>query len=87
VSYVEISLGRLSLAVGFIALAIAVARVSAPGLGRTIAVAAARAAAQIAAIGWLLVVLFARQTAPLVLGALSVMLLVATATAARRVEG
>jgi putative ABC transport system permease protein len=86
VSYVAISLPRLAVAFAFIALAAAIARVAAPGLGRALFAGAARAAVQLTAVGWVLVLLFAKQSAPLVLGLLSVMLLVATATSARRIE-
>ena len=83
--YIDIPLSRLALALGFIALSILLSRRAALRLERELAWGAVRAAAQLLAIGYLLRALFAHERPLWVLLALSVMLLVAAWTSARRV--
>jgi putative ABC transport system permease protein len=83
--YVAIPLWRLSLALGFIALAIFISRREGLRLGRELVRGALRAAAQLLAIGYLLRALFANERPHWVLLALTVMLVVAAWTSARRV--
>jgi putative ABC transport system permease protein len=85
VSYVDISLARLAVALIFIAVGCVISWRLRLGLGGDLAVGALRAAVQLVAIGHLLVFLFARQQAWMVLALLVGMLLVAAATSARRV--
>lgn len=85
-SYVEISLPRLALALGLIALAILLSRRSKLDLEKDLAWGAVRAAAQLIAIGYVLLVLFAHERPLWVFLALAVMLLAAAATSASRVE-
>ena len=84
--YVDIPFSRLVLALGFILVAIVLSSRGALRLEREIAWGAARGAAQLIAIGYLLRVLFAHERPGWVLLALSVMLLVAAWTSARRVK-
>ena len=84
-SYVEIPLHRLAIALGFMLVAIALSRREGLGLERDLTIGAARAAAQLLAIGYVLRLLFAHDRPGWVLLALAVMLLVATYTSARRV--
>jgi putative ABC transport system permease protein len=84
--YVEIPLARLALAVGLMVLAIALSRRSSLGLEKDLALGTVRGAAQLLAIGYVLRLLFDQERWYLVLAALSVMLLVAAYTSARRVE-
>ena len=84
--YASISYPRLALALGLVAVAMGLSRRASLGLARDLAVGAARAALQLIAIGYLLVLLIAHERASLVLAMLTVMLSVAAVTAARRVE-
>ena len=85
-SYVEIPLVRLSLVLGLIALAIALSRRSKLDLERDLAWGALRGAVQLIAIGYVLLLLFQREHPAWVLLLLSIMITVAAATSARRVE-
>ena len=85
-TYVDVSLPRLAIALAFIAIAIGVTWRFRIGLGRSLAIGAARAAIQLVAIGYLLVFLFAHETPWLVLGLLAFMLMAAATTSARRIE-
>ena len=85
-SYAQITLPRLLLSLGLIALAIAVSRRSRLGLERELAWGAVRGAAQLIAIGYVLLLLFKHESPWWVLLLLAVMLITAAATAARRVE-
>ena len=85
-TYVEVSLSRLALSLGLIAVAILVSARFGLGLGKSMAWGALRAAIQLISIGYFLVFLFARQTWWDVLLVLAVMLLVAAITSARRIE-
>jgi putative ABC transport system permease protein len=86
VSYVEIPLPRLAVAVGLVAVAVALSRRMSLGLERDLALGTVRCAAQLLAIGYVLRLLFASDRWYWVALALSVMLLVAAFTSARRVE-
>jgi putative ABC transport system permease protein len=86
VSYVEIPLVRLLGAALLVVLAIALSRRQKLGLEVDLAVGAVRAALQLIAIGFVLVLLFRAQNTALTVGALSLMLTVASLTAARRVR-
>ena len=83
--YVDIPLHRLALALGFILAAIVVSQRSRLRLERELAWGAVRAAAQLIAIGYLLRALFANERPGWVILALTVMLLVAAWTSARRI--
>ncbi len=85
-SYLEIPLWRLSIALGLIALAIVLSRRSKLGLEREIFIGSLRGAAQLIAIGYVLLLLFQHQHPAFVFLLLLVMLVVAAATSARRVE-
>ncbi len=85
-SYVEIPLPRLAVAVGLVAIAVALSRRASLGLERDLALGTVRCAAQLLAIGYVLRLLFATERWYWVLLALAVMLLVAAFTSARRVE-
>jgi putative ABC transport system permease protein len=85
-TYVNIPLARLALVVGFIVLAVALSRRSSLGLERDLVWGALRGAAQLIAIGYLLLLLFNNQRPAWVLILLTVMLFVAAATSARRVD-
>ena len=85
-SYVEVSLPRLAIALLFIAIACGVSWRLRLGLGSALVVGAIRAAVQLIAIGYFLVFLFAHERAWLVLTVLIAMLLVAALTSARRLE-
>jgi putative ABC transport system permease protein len=85
-SYVEIPLWRLSVALGLILLAIVVSRRTRLGLESDLALGAVRAAIQLIAIGYFLLLLFKHEQPAWVLMTLSVMLLVAAVTSAGRVE-
>ena len=85
-SYVEIPLPRLGVALGLVAVAAALSRRSGLGLAGDLTLGAARCAAQLLAIGYVLRLLFAEERWYWVALALSVMLLVAAFTSARRVE-
>jgi putative ABC transport system permease protein len=86
VTYVEVSWSRLAASALLVVAAIIVSSRLALGLGRALVVGALRAAAQLVAIGYLLLFLFTHQSAPLVLSVLAAMLLVAAVTSARRIE-
>jgi putative ABC transport system permease protein len=86
VSYVEIPLPRLSVALALIAVAVALSRRFGLGLERDLALGTARCAAQLLAIGYVLRLLFADERWYWVVLALAVMILVAAFTSARRVE-
>jgi putative ABC transport system permease protein len=77
-SYMDITLPRLLLSLGLMAVAIALSRRSRLGLEGDLAWGALRGAAQLIAIGYVLLLLFNHE--------LAVMLVTAAATAARRVE-
>lgn len=85
-TYLEISLPRLSLSFALIAASILLARRSRVGLEGQLLVGAIRAAVQLLAIGYGLLLLFGHERAWSVTLVLVVMVLVAAATAARRVE-
>jgi putative ABC transport system permease protein len=85
-SYAEISLPRLLLSAGLIAVAIVLSRRSRLGLERDLVWGALRGAAQLIAIGYVLLLLFSHEKPGWVLLLLAVMLVAAAATAARRVE-
>ena len=84
-SYVEISLERLAIALVFIATAIAISRAMRLDLAKDLAIGAARAAGQLFLIGYVLVFIFRRDAPAWVIVALSVMLAVASLTSARRI--
>jgi putative ABC transport system permease protein len=86
VSYVEIPLARLALAFALIVLAILLSRRSRLDLEKDLAWGALRGAAQLIAIGYLLLVLFDHEQPLWVFLMLAVMLGVAAATSAQRVE-
>jgi putative ABC transport system permease protein len=85
-TYLEISLPRLLVSFGLIAGAILLSRRSRAGLEGQLFVGAIRAAAQLIAIGYGLLLLFRHEHWWSVLLVIIVMWLVAAATAARRVE-
>jgi len=85
-SYAHITLPRLLLSLGLIAVAIALSRRSRLGLEGDLLWGAVRGAAQLIAIGYVLLLLFNHEHPAWVLLLLAVMLVVAGATAARRVE-
>ena len=85
-SYLEISLPRLALAAGLIVLAIALSRARRLDLERDLLWGALRGAAQLLAIGHVLLLIFGHQHPGWTLLAIGVMLVVAAATSARRVE-
>src|SRR5207237_10785433 len=85
-SYAHITLPRLLLSLGLIAVAIVVSRRSRLGLERDLLWGAVRGAAQLIAIGYVLLLLFNHENPWWVLLLLAVMLVAAAATAARRVE-
>jgi putative ABC transport system permease protein len=85
-SYVHITLPRLLLSLGLIAVAIALSRRSRLGLEGDLVWGALRGAAQLIAIGYVLVLLFNHEHPAWVLLLLAVMLVAAAATSARRVE-
>src|SRR5205823_1139957 len=85
-SYAHITLPRLLLSLGLIAVAIALSRRSRLGLEGDLLWGAVRGAAQLIAIGYVLLLLFNHEHPAWVLLLLTVMLVVAGATAARRVE-
>ncbi len=85
-SYVDIPLPRLLIAVGLVGMAILVSRRANLGLERDLAFGALRSAVQLLAIGYVLLLLFAHESPWWVLSALSVMILVAAWTSSRRVE-
>ena len=85
-SYAHITLLRLLLSLGLIAVAIALSRRSRLGLEGDLLWGAVRGAAQLIAIGYVLLLLFNHEHPAWVLLLLAVMLVVAGATAARRVE-
>jgi putative ABC transport system permease protein len=86
VSYLEIPLWRLAFAAAFIALAALLSWRSRLGLERDLLWGAVRGAVQLIVIGHVLLLLFANEQPAWVLLTLSVMLGVASLTAARRVE-
>jgi putative ABC transport system permease protein len=86
VSYVDIPLPRLAIALALVGIAIALSRRASLGLERDLAWGAVRAAAQLIAIGYVLLLLFANERPLWVFTILGVMLLVAAWTSARRVE-
>jgi len=85
-TYVDIPLARLALVLGFIVLAVVLSRRSRLGLDRDLVWGALRGAAQLIAIGYLLLLLFNNERPGWVLFVLTVMLIVAAATSSRRVE-
>lgn len=84
-NYLEIPLFRLLGSVGLIALAMALSQVQRLGLVWDLGVGAVRAAVQLIAIGYALVLLFQGDHALVVAAALLLMLVVAALTASRRV--
>jgi putative ABC transport system permease protein len=85
-SYMYISLPRLLLSLALIAVAVALSRKSRLGLERDLVWGAVRGAAQLIAIGYVLLLLFDHEHPAWVLLLLVVMLVAAAATSARRVE-
>ena len=85
-SYVDITLPRLLLSAGLIAVAIVLSRRSRLGLEGDMVWGALRGAAQLIAIGYVLLLLFDHEHPAWVLLLLAVMLIAAAATSARRVE-
>lgn len=85
-TYVDITLPRLLIALGLILVAMVVSRRAKLGLEKDLAWGAFRAAAQLLAIGYVLLLLFRNESPWWVLSALSGMILVAAWTSARRVE-
>lgn len=85
-SYVEIPLVRLLGSVFLIVLAVAVSYRRKLDLEKDLVLGAVRAAVQLVAIGYVLVLLFHTESSLLVVGTLCVMLTVASWTAARRVS-
>jgi putative ABC transport system permease protein len=86
VSYVEIPLYKLVLCLGLIGVAIVLSRRTRAGLEKDFVWGAFRAAGQLIAIGYLLVLLFANEKPWWVLLTILVMLTVAAITSARRVD-
>jgi putative ABC transport system permease protein len=84
-SYVTISLPQLMLSLGLMALAIALSARDGLGLERDMVVGTVRAAVQLLAIGLLLALLFQNEHPLWVLGLITLMVLVAGWTAARRI--
>ena len=84
--YFEIPLWRLLLSLGLIAIAVVLSRRGKLGLERDLIWGAIRGAAQLIAIGYGLLLLFQHEHPALVLLVLAVMLVIAAATSARRVE-
>lgn len=85
-SYVEIPLSRLAVALCLMVVAVLLSRRGSLGLERDLAMGTVRCAAQLLAIGYVLRLLFAAERWYWVLLTLAVMLLVAAYTSARRVE-
>jgi putative ABC transport system permease protein len=85
-SYAHITLPRLLLSLGLIAVAVVLSRRSRLGLERDLLWGAVRGAAQLIAIGYVLRLHFNHERPAWVLLLLGVMLIAAGATAARRVE-
>jgi putative ABC transport system permease protein len=85
-NYVEIPLWRLAIALVLILVPLALSWRGKLGLGRDLAWGAVRAAGQLLFIGHVLLLLFRYERPELVLGALTLMLLIAAWTSARRVE-
>ena len=85
-SYVDITPQRLSLALLLIAVALVLSRRGRLDLTGDLLLGAVRGAAQLIAIGYVLLLLFDHERPLWVLLLLSVMIVVAAATAARRVE-
>ncbi len=85
-TYVDIPLPRLAIAAALVGIAILISRRTRLDLERDLAWGALRAAVQLVAIGYVLVLLFAHESPAFVFGVLTVMLLVAAWTSARRVE-
>ncbi|MFO0647381.1 MAG: iron export ABC transporter permease subunit FetB [Polyangiales bacterium] len=77
---------RLALSLGLVALSIALSRRWSLGIERDLGLGAVRAAVQLIAIGYVLLVLFEHQRPLLVMLSLAVMLTIASVTASRRVE-
>jgi putative ABC transport system permease protein len=86
VTYLEISLPRLLVSFALIAGSILLSRRSRIGLEGQLFIGAIRAAAQLLAIGYGLLILFRHERGWSVMLVVTVMVLVAAATAARRVE-
>jgi putative ABC transport system permease protein len=86
VGYVDIPLWRLALTLGFILVAMLISHRTKLRLEKELAWGAARAAAQLIAIGYLLRALFANERPGWVMLALTLMLLVAAWTSARRLR-
>ena len=85
-TYAHITIPRLLLSLGLIAVAVALSRRSRLGLERDLVWGAVRGAVQLIAIGYVLLLLFSHERPLWVLLLLGVMLVAAGATAARRVE-
>jgi putative ABC transport system permease protein len=83
--YVEISLPRLALSLGLIALSLLLSRAQKLGLERSLIVGTIRAAAQLLGIGYLLLAVFDHPSPVITVAILAVMLFVAALTSARRV--
>jgi len=86
VSYQLISWQRLALSLGLVAVAIVLSRRSRLGLEKDLLWGSLRGAVQLIAIGYVLLLLFQHERPHWVLLLLAVMVTVAAATAARRVE-
>ena len=85
-SYVDIPLPRLAIALSLIVVAIVLSRRASLGLERELAWGSVRAAAQLVAIGYVLLLLFDHEHPAWVFLVLTGMILVAAFTSARRVE-
>lgn len=85
-SYVDITLPRLALALILIAVAVGLSRRNRLGLEKDLLWGALRGALQLIAIGYVLLLLFHHENPWWVLLLLSVMIVAAAATAARRVD-
>jgi putative ABC transport system permease protein len=85
-TYIDVSLSRLTFSLVFILIAAWISWRVKLGLGSELAIGAVRAAAQLVAIGYVLVFLFAHETAWMVAALLVAMLVTAGITSARRIE-
>lgn len=85
-TYLEIGWFRLVLSLGLVAMALVLSHRKGLGLGIDLVIGTVRSALQLIAIGFVLVVLFARDELWLTLLSLLVMTAVAASTAARRVS-
>ncbi len=85
-TYIDVPLARLLFSSVFVGVACVVSWRLRLGLGGALAIGALRAAAQLVAIGYVLVFLFAHESAWMVMTLLVAMLLVAATASARRIE-